>query len=154
MLKTEIARGASGHVVLMDSITKVTSDDAGAVVVSGSHGGTSSGEFALAVPLKLVVLNDAGVGKDDAGIAALEMLQARGVACATVSHSTARIGDALDSWEHGVLSHLNKTALALGLKAGEPLKAALTRVINHRQTTDKKLTNNSPTTDQPLIKLS
>jgi hypothetical protein len=27
MLKTEIARGASGHVVLMDSITKVTSDD-------------------------------------------------------------------------------------------------------------------------------
>ena len=108
----------------------------------------------MAVPLKLVVLNDAGVGKDDAGIAALEMLQARGVACATVSHSTARIGDALDSWEHGVLSHLNEAALALGLKAGEPLKAALTRVINHRQTTDKKLTNNSPTTDQPLIKLS
>jgi DNA gyrase subunit B len=79
----------------------------------------------------LVVLNDAGVGKDDAGIAALAMLQARGVACATVSHSTARIGDALDSWEHGVLSHLNQAALALGLKAGEPLKAALTRVINH-----------------------
>jgi putative copper export protein len=129
MLKTEIARGSSGHVVLMDSITKVTPEDVGAVVVSGSHGGTSSGEFALAVPLKLVVLNDAGVGKDQAGIAALAMLQAQGVACATVAHHSARIGDAQDSWEHGVLSHLNASAQALGLQTGEPLQAALTRLI-------------------------
>lgn len=129
MLKTEIACGPLGFVLLLDSITKVTPQDAGAVVVSGSHGGTSSGEFALAVPLKLVILNDAGVGKDQAGIAALAMLQAQGVACATVAHSTARIGDAQDSWDHGVLSHLNAMAQSLGLQAGEPLKAALTRLI-------------------------
>ena len=129
MLKTEIIRGPRGYVLLMDSITKVSPQDAGAVVVSGSHGGTSSGEFALAVPLKLVVLNDAGVGKDQAGIAALAMLQARGVACATVAHDSARIGDAQDSWGHGVLSHLNAAAQALGLRGGEPLQTALLRVI-------------------------
>jgi len=62
------------RVWLMDTITKVTPDDAGSIVVSGSHGGTSSGSFALAAPLKLAVFNDAGVGKDSAGIAALDML--------------------------------------------------------------------------------
>ena len=76
MLKTEALRGPGGHVVLMDSITQVDASDAGAFVVSGSHGGTSSGEFALAVPLGLTVFNDAGIGKDEAGIAALAMAQA------------------------------------------------------------------------------
>ena len=70
MLKKTVEQGKSGKVVLMDSITKVNSDDKGALVVCASHGGTSSGEFALEVPLKLVVFNDAGGGKDDAGIAA------------------------------------------------------------------------------------
>jgi hypothetical protein len=74
MLKTEVARGNSGRVVIMDSITKVTPDDAGAIVVCASHGGSSSEEFALAVPLAAVFFNDAGVGKENAGIAALDML--------------------------------------------------------------------------------
>ena len=43
MLKKEVAKGAGGRVILMDSITKVTQDDAGAMVVCASHGGTSSG---------------------------------------------------------------------------------------------------------------
>ena len=80
MLKKEVARGANGRVVIMDSITKVTPEDAGGLVVSASHGGASSGEFALEVPLKAAFFNDAGVGKEDAGIAALAMLQASGVA--------------------------------------------------------------------------
>ena len=73
-------------------------------MVAASHGGASSGEFALEVPLDVVVLNDAGIGKDDAGIAALGMLQGKGVAGVTVGHDTARIGDALDMWESGVIS--------------------------------------------------
>jgi hypothetical protein len=129
MLKTEVARGPGGTVLLMDSITKVAADDAGAIVVSGSHGGTSSAEFALEVPLKLVFFNDAGVGKDAAGIAALAMLQARDVAAGTVAHTSARIGDALDMWEQGVVSHLNAHAVALGLTVGERLGDALRRVV-------------------------
>ena len=73
MLKREVENGNGGRVIVMDSITKLTPDDAGAIVVSASHGGVSSGEFALAVPLMAVFFNDAGVGKDNAGIAALEM---------------------------------------------------------------------------------
>ncbi|MBL8325048.1 MAG: hypothetical protein JNJ89_08810 [Rubrivivax sp.] len=128
MLKKEVERGPGGTVLLMDSITKVAPSDQGAIVVSASHGGASSGEIALEVPLKLVIFNDAGIGKDAAGVAALAMLQVRGVAGATVSHTSARIGDALDMWECGVLSHLNAAALALGLKAGERLQPALRRL--------------------------
>ena len=129
MLKKEVARGADGRIVIMDSITKLTPEDAGGMVVSASHGGASSGEFALEVPLKAVFFNDAGVGKDDAGIAALAMLQARGVAGGTVSHTSARIGDAQDMWDHGVVSHVNERARALGIVPGQALGASLTRLV-------------------------
>ena len=129
MLKTEVRRGPGGQILIMDSITKVTRDDVGAVVVSASHGGASSGEFALEVPLKAVFFNDAGVGKDDAGIAALAMLQARNVAGGTVAHTSARIGDSQDMWDHGVISYVNDAAKKLGLAPGQRLNAALTALV-------------------------
>ncbi|HWQ38490.1 MAG TPA: hypothetical protein VNM24_07740 [Burkholderiales bacterium] len=130
MLKQEVARGKGGRVILMDSITKVESEDEGAIVVCASHGGTSSGEFALEVPLKAVIFNDAGVGKDNAGIAALEMLQKRGIPAATVAHTSGRIGDSMDMWQNGVLSHVNAAARKIGLEAGAKLREALTALVS------------------------
>ena len=109
-------------------IDEVAEGDEDTLVVSGSHGGTSSGKFALDVPLRMAFFNDAGVGKDDAGIAALAMLQARGVAGGTVSHMSARIGDSQDMWDHGVVSHVNALARAMGVLPGQPLKETLTRL--------------------------
>lgn len=129
MLKKEVGRGAGGSIVIMDSITKVTPADAGSVVVSASHGGASSGEFALEVPLKAVFFNDAGVGKENAGIAALAMLQSQAVAAGTVAHTSARIGDAQDMWDHGVISHVNETAHGMGLVEGLVLRDALSRLV-------------------------
>jgi hypothetical protein len=129
MLKTEVLRGVGGRVVLMDTITKVDAGDAGAFVVSGSHGGTSSGEFALAVPLALAVFNDAGIGKDEAGVAALAMLQARGTPACAVAHTSARIGEARDTFEHGLVSRVNDAAHALGLREGRALRATLERLV-------------------------
>ena len=114
----------------MDSITQVTPEDAGAFVVSGSHGGASSGEFALEVPLGAAFFNDAGIGKDGAGVVALEMLQARGIAAGTVAHTSARIGDARDAWEIGVLSRCNAAAQALGFRPGASLRATLTSLLS------------------------
>ncbi len=130
MRKQELAHGPRGRIVAADSITMVAAEDEGAVVISGSHGGISSGAYTLAVPLRLAVFNDAGVGKDDAGIAALAMLQAQGRAGAAVSHLSARIGDALDTWQHGVVSTLNDAALALGLRPGDRLREALPALID------------------------
>jgi hypothetical protein len=125
MLKEAVYTSGDRRIVIMDSITKVTPEDKGCFVVAASHGGASSGEFALEVPLGLVVLNDAGIGKDQAGIASLAMLESHGVAGATVSHNSARIGDSRYMWESGVISRVNGPAKALGLAEGQALKGTL-----------------------------
>ncbi len=131
MLKKVVAEGRGGRIVIMDSITKVTGEDSGSIAVSGSHGGTSSGAFALDLaPLKMAVFNDAGVGKDDAGIAALAMLQSRGVGGVAVSHTSARIGDSQDTWDAGVVSHANAIARELGVVPGARLCEALRRLVD------------------------
>jgi hypothetical protein len=122
MNKHVIVDAAGRRIVLVDSITEVDASDAGAIVVSGSHGGSSSARYALAVPLALVVFNDAGVGKDGAGIVALDQLQARGIAAVTVAHTSARIGEAADAWAHGIVSHANVAARSLGLEPGNRLQ--------------------------------
>lgn len=129
MRKQEVARGAGGRVIVIDSIGQLAAGDEGAIVVSGSHGGSSAGSIATAWPLRLVFFNDAGVGKDDAGIASLPMLQARGIAGATVANTSARIGDALDAWQHGVVSHVNAAAIALGVQVGASVQAAVERLL-------------------------
>ncbi|MBA2961870.1 MULTISPECIES: hypothetical protein [Ramlibacter] len=128
-MKQAVAQGPRGCVVLMDSITRVEPQDAGSVVVSASHGGTSSGRFALEVPLALVFFNDAGVGKDGAGIAALAMLEQRRIPAACVAHTSARIGDVLDTWENGVVSFANASAVQAGISPGDRLAAAAVRYV-------------------------
>jgi uncharacterized protein YunC (DUF1805 family) len=129
VLKKEVVSGDKGRVIIMDSITKVTPEDNGAVVVSASHGGASSGEFALEVPLKAAFFNDAGVGKNNAGIVALDMLQERGVAAGAVSHTSACIGDSQDMWDNGVISHVNEAARKLGLAPGASLRESLSKLV-------------------------
>ena len=126
MIKRTVAEHGQRKVVLMDSISHVDASDAGHIVVSGSHGGASSGEFAASRKLAAVFFNDAGVGKDEAGIAALKRLD---VPAATVSHLSARIGDAEDAWQHGVLSHVNSSAGKRGLRPGERLQDAVARLL-------------------------
>ena len=126
MIKRAVAGRGPCKAILMDSISFVDAADAGHIVVSASHGGSSSAEYAGRYKLRAVFFNDAGVGKDNAGIAALGMLD---VAAGTVSHLSARIGDADDMWRHGVLSHLNASAIGIGLRPGERLKEAVVRLL-------------------------
>jgi hypothetical protein len=109
----------------VDSITEAVAAGAGCVVVSGSHGGISAGRFALQAGVRLAVFNDAGVGLDAAGIAALPLLQQHGIAACTVAHTSARIGEAASTWSSGVISHANAAAQALGARPGLPLQAWL-----------------------------
>ena len=120
------------RVLLLDSITWVDADDAGQIVISGSHGGRSAAEYAILFPLALCCINDAGVGKDRAGIVALDMLEARGTPGVAFSHDSARIGEARDAWDHGVISHCNARATALGFGPGAILRAAIERIFGGR----------------------
>ena len=67
--------------------------------------------------------NDAGIGKDAAGISRLPALDARGIAAATVSAASERIGDARSSYEDGIISRVNTRAAALGLRDGMAARA-------------------------------
>jgi hypothetical protein len=110
---------------IVDSITELGAVDAGCVAISGSHGGISSARYALAARPLLSVFNDAGVGRDAAGIAALDFLQQHGLAACTVAHHSACIGQARSSYDDGLVSHTNPLATALGLRTGANLKAQL-----------------------------
>ena len=128
MNSTLVATVGDRRVLLLDSITELAEDDAGQIVVSGSHGGRSAGEYAMRWPLALCCFNDAGVGKDRAGIVALDMLASRGTPAVAYGHMSARIGDARDAWEHGVVTHANAPAAVLGFAPGRLLRDAITRL--------------------------
>lgn len=98
----------------LDSVGKLVPEDAGRILLIGSHGALHGGRPGSALNLHgapvaahVAIFNDAGVGADGAGITRLAELDARGIAAATVSHISARIGDARSIWETGVLSHVN-----------------------------------------------
>jgi|JI8StandDraft_2_1071088.scaffolds.fasta_scaffold266213_2 uncharacterized protein YunC (DUF1805 family) len=113
------------EIALLDSIEHVTEDDAGRIVITGAHGGWASAAAALGVPAALYVFNDAGLGKDAAGIVALKLLNDAGTPAVTVQHSSARIGEAEDTLASGVISQCNRAAHGLGLRAGMSVQDAL-----------------------------
>src|SRR5690606_33950345 len=94
-------------------------------IVCGSHGGTISGAFARKHPPALVFFNDAGGGKANGGRAAIALLDAMGIACATVAHDSARIGDARDAWEAGIVSAAGDAAKKQGVSIGQSVRDAV-----------------------------
>ena len=103
---------------VLDSVTEAPGRCEGAVVVTGSHGGRSVARYALQARPLLVVFNDAGIGKDGAGIAALPLLAAAGIAACCVAHDSARIGEATSTLHDGIVSRANAAASALGARPG------------------------------------
>lgn len=113
---------------IVDSVTELGPADAGCLAVTGSHGGVSSARFACASRPLLAVFNDAGIGRDAAGVAGLALLQEDGLAACAVSHLSARIGDARSTLADGIISHANARAAALGVAPGQSCRAALAAV--------------------------
>ena len=109
---------------VVDSITRLGLEFRGTVLVAGSHGGRYCGYLAALAGLRGVILNDAGVGKDKAGLGALAYLQPLGVAAATVAHTSARIGDGADMLKRGRLSYCNRVARSLGCAVGQTCREA------------------------------
>ncbi|WP_033295823.1 hypothetical protein [Amycolatopsis jejuensis] len=124
-VRTVVRRGEL-IVAVMDSVAFASAEHAGQLIVTGSHGGASAGEYARRGRVAAVACNDAGIGKDDAGVAGLAALD--DVVGVAVGHETARIGDGPDTWESGIVSYANRAALAAGVQVGEPLAEAFTRL--------------------------
>lgn len=111
-------------IVVLDSITHVTEAHRGLVLVAGSHCGEFCGQHAVQSGLRGVILNDAGVGLDQAGISGLSWMEDAGVPAATVNHLSARIGDGRDMVNRGIISFCNATARSLGVTPNIPAMQA------------------------------
>jgi hypothetical protein len=111
-------------IVIADSITRVGPEAAGTVVVNASHGGVYAAYLAAKLQAAAAIFNDAGVGRDRAGIGGLDYLEEFGIAAATVGHDTARIGDGADMMAHGVITHANAPAASLGVSPGQSCRDA------------------------------
>ena len=121
--ETRVRIPASSHrdVWALDSISLVLPSDRRAVVLSGTHGALLGGkpdDGLLKVDVFAAFFNDAGGGKDGAGYARLPVLEPRGIAAATLSANTARIGDGRSAYETGVISRVNTIGERLGLHVG------------------------------------
>ena len=107
------------QLVLADTATKLSGAASHRVVVSGSHGGRYPGYLAALAKVRAIILCDAGIGKDEAGVAALADLNRLGIAAATASHLSCRIGLASDMIRRGVISRTNELARALRVHVGD-----------------------------------
>jgi hypothetical protein len=117
------------RVQLLDSITEIKPEDRGCVIVAASHAGVSAVRYAFNDQPLACFFNDAGVGKDAAGISGLGPLNDHGIIAATYSHDSARIGDASDAWASGILTHVNARAAARGIAAGMSVRQAALRLL-------------------------
>jgi uncharacterized protein YunC (DUF1805 family) len=106
-------------IVTADSVTDLdAAAAAGQILVAGSHGGIVAAQYAAKAGVRAVILHDAGLGKDEAGVAGLAWLDALGIPAAAVGHASARIADGADMLARGIVSRSNARAQALGVFAG------------------------------------
>ncbi len=116
------------HPLVLDSITELRPAHAGRVVVSGSHGGVIAAYYAAKHRVRAVLFNDAGIGKDEAGVAGLAYLEGFGIAAAAVDHRTARIGDGPDTLHAGIVTRVNALAAACTVVPGMTAREAADRL--------------------------
>jgi hypothetical protein len=105
--------------------------------VTGSHAALFRGkpDNVINVDVRAIFFSDAGVGLDNAGIARLPTLDARGIVAATAAVDSAAIGDSLSIYHDGVISFLNSTAAALGGRPGMSIQAFIRILLTRWRTT-------------------
>jgi hypothetical protein len=108
-----------------DSVTHLGEDAAGRVALCMSHGGRYAGWYGATKRVGALILNDAGIGRERAGLAGIVYLERLGVPGATVSHVSARIGDGADGAANGIISFANALAAKLGVTSGMTARTAL-----------------------------
>lgn len=105
-------------ILLADSVNNLSSAVQGKVAIASSHGGIYAAYKAAASGARAVILNDAGVGREEAGIACLDYCEQISMAAAVVSNTSARIGDVADMFRRGIISHANRFAESVDCTPG------------------------------------
>ena len=113
---------------VFDSVTAFPSEARGRAAIAASHGGVYAAYLAAKAGVKAVILCDAGVGRERAGIGGLDYLDDLGVPAATAGHRSARIGDGRDCHARGVISYVNSHAARAGVAPDMSAREAFERL--------------------------
>ncbi len=113
---TIVHRGVNIDIVIMDSATYMDERFQGDIIVCGSHGGEAAADYLLKYHPGGAIFNDAGKGKEDAGIKGLYLFDSLSIPAAAVDFFSSRIGDGKDTFESGVISAANEAALVTGVE--------------------------------------
>ena len=111
----EPGASALSNLLILDSVTHLKPEHRARAAYCASHGGVYAAYYAAKLGIGALIVNDAGVGRDRAGIAGLGLLDSLGVPAAAISYQSARIGDGNDGLARGVLSLVNAAAKKIGL---------------------------------------
>ncbi|MEA2736834.1 MAG: hypothetical protein QOH05_141 [Acetobacteraceae bacterium] len=115
-------------VLTVASCSNVRAEHRSHVVVSGSYSGRYNAFNAARWPVRAVIMNDAGIGKDNAGIVGLDFLDQIDMAAATADARTCHIGDGDHMLAHVIISHVNRTAAGLGCAPGQSVRDCAERM--------------------------
>jgi len=115
--------------IIVDTTSDVHEENNTDVIITGSHSGANSSEYLAGLNIKGVIGNDGGIGKENAGIVGLELLEKCGIPAAAVSCLSAHIGDGTSTYEQGKLSAANETAEKLGITVGMSAKEAADKML-------------------------
>lgn len=118
------------QVVVTDSIVFGTEADQRNVLVTAGHTGRSGARHIINVRPFGFVCSDGGRGRNDSGMAGLEITNAEGIAGATVDAHLARMGDGMSTYNDGIISAANSLALACGVRVGMPARDAALLLVN------------------------
>ena len=128
--RTVMETAADGRqVVCTDSIAFALPEDLRNVLVTAGHTGRSAVPYLLKARPHGFICSDGGKGREDAGIAGLALVEAEGLAGATVDARRARMGDGLSSYHDGIISACNALARAAGVQVGMPAAQAASLLL-------------------------
>ena len=118
-------------VVATDSIAFGTSEDTDRnVLVTAGHTGRSAVPYLRRCRPFGFICSDGGRGLDDSGMAGLYIVEADGLAGATVDARRARMGSGLSHYHDGIISAANAHAAAAGVEIGMPCPQAASLLLN------------------------
>ena len=110
--------GSAGRIIAMGSVSFIDAGNRDDVICGGSNFSIASAGYSTRFTVRGVICNDAGGGKDDAGIAGLSLAAERGLAAAAVSANSAEIGSGISTYRDGIISAVNTLARNLGVRNG------------------------------------
>lgn len=121
-----VETAANGRsIVCTDSIAFALPEDKDRnVLCTAGHTGRSVVDYFRGFRPWGFICSDGAIGKNDSGISALVDVDADGIAGASVDAMTARMGDGQSTYFDGLISAVNQTAAAKGVRVGQTAREA------------------------------